>query len=215
MTVLASPVVEAIGPRPKVVKTWAERRRATIALAIIAPFAIAAIFSAPSIEPTSAAGMALKAIAYLLFVLGGACRFWATLYIGGRKGRGVVREGPYSMMRNPLYLASFLLALSAVVFVQDLGLLIGFTIAAVTYITVTIPSEERRLASKLGEEYQRYCREVPRFLPRSSLFAASTTLLVDWHCLATEGRRALRWIWIPVAGELIGVLRIQPWWPHF
>lgn len=30
-------------------------------------------------------------------------RFWSILYIGGRKNKEVMQDGPYSMCRHPLY----------------------------------------------------------------------------------------------------------------
>src|SRR5690606_27834472 len=41
--------------------------------------------------------------AILLAILG---RTWCTLYIGGRKSAEIVRGGPYSVTRNPLYVFS-------------------------------------------------------------------------------------------------------------
>ncbi len=38
----------------------------------------------------------------MLFLAGAAFRFWATLYLGGRKDAVVVDTGPYSLCRHPL-----------------------------------------------------------------------------------------------------------------
>ena len=42
----------------------------------------------------------------LLICTGTALRLWAGLYIGGHKERRLVTDGPYSCVRNPLYLTS-------------------------------------------------------------------------------------------------------------
>jgi protein-S-isoprenylcysteine O-methyltransferase Ste14 len=43
---------------------------------------------------------------------GATLRLWSTLYIGGRKRVVLVSDGPYSLCRNPLYVGTFLIALS-------------------------------------------------------------------------------------------------------
>ncbi|ESR26028.1 methyltransferase family protein [Lutibaculum baratangense] len=108
-------------------------------------------------------------IEYGGMLLIGVCilgRVWATLYIGGRKKTELVRHGPYSLCRNPLYLFSFLGA-------AGLGALFGSLIFSLVLLAgcwavfhlVTI-REERFLRSRFGQAYEEYCREVPRFLPR-------------------------------------------------
>jgi hypothetical protein len=39
-------------------------------------------------------------------------------------------------------------------------------------------------------------------------------LPVDARCLAIEGRRALRWVWIPLVAEAVMHFRIEAWWPR-
>ena len=56
----------------------------------------------------------------LLCILG---RTWCTLYMGGRKNRELITRGPYSTMRNPLYLFS-------IVGTVGIGLLAGSVMAA-------------------------------------------------------------------------------------
>ena len=92
--------------------TWAFRYRGWFGIVILVPPAVATFLSQPIIREESWLDVAGDVLAWLLFVYGGALRLWATLYVGGRKGRVVVCEGPYSLCRNPLYLGTFLLAAS-------------------------------------------------------------------------------------------------------
>ncbi|MGH8581791.1 MAG: methyltransferase family protein [Gammaproteobacteria bacterium] len=157
----------------------------------------------------------MDTVAFTFYLAGLAFRFWATLYVGGRKGSTVVADGPYSVCRNPLYLGSFLLATASALFIRSGVFAVGILAVSVFYIIATVPREERHLKEARGEEYVRYCRRVPRFIPRLSLFHAPAEITVSIKGLWRECRRMFPWIWIPLAGELIAHLRSQPWMPHY
>jgi len=107
----------------------------------------------------------------LIFIVAGAMgRVWSATYISGFKSGKVVKDGPYSMMRNPLYFFSSLIFIGV-------GLSFGsFVIMAmlllVFYIThwPTILAEETKLRGIFGAEYDEYFNSVPRFLPKFSLY---------------------------------------------
>lgn len=195
-------------------KTWAERRRATIAILILVPFVLEATISRPALAEGTWAALLAELLAWSLFLLGGMLRFWATLYIGGRKGRTVVCDGPYSIMRNPLYFGNFLMALSVAVSLQSLTLLAALAAAATLYLWATVPSEERRLLGKFGARYREYCDNVPRFWPRLRRPSTPVAVDVDLRCLVLEFGRALRWVCIPLAAEVVMRLRLESWWPQ-
>jgi protein-S-isoprenylcysteine O-methyltransferase Ste14 len=195
-------------------KCWVERKRGKLGVGFLLPLVALAAFSPPLAPQGSWASLAIRSLACMLFLAGGACRFWAMLYIGGRKGLVVVSGGPYSLMRNPLYGGTFLMTLSLVVFLENLTSIVGYGLIAAFYLCSTIPSEERRLAFKLGATYRDYCRQVPRWWPKLSGFRSGRRIPVDIHCLALEARRALVWMWIPIAAGLLAQLRLQSWWPQ-
>lgn len=147
-----------------------------------------------------------------VFVCGAALRWWATLYIGGRKERQLVCEGPYSLCRHPLYVASFLIALAIGIMLGSLTFLAGVVLAALCYARLTIPAEERYLLSLFGPAYAEYCRRVPRYLPRWENFYTSREICVHTKGLRIEGLRALRWLWIPVLAQIANHLRDVAWW---
>lgn len=105
-------------------------------------------------------------------------RMWCTLYIGGRKSAEIVRTGPYSVSRNPLYVFSTLGAMG--VGAQTGSLLISFGFGVLCYMAfaIVIRTEEAFLEKTFGEPYRAYCREVPRFFPRFSLFRDDEILTV-------------------------------------
>lgn len=195
-------------------KGWGFHWRGRIGGIVLFPFGALVLLSTSLIPEGSGLDLAADALAWVSFVAGTTFRLWATLYIGGRKDRAVASEGPYSMCRNPLYIGSFFLALSAVLFLKSLAFAAGLVLAVFAYASVTVPAEESFLRERLGEEYVRYCQRVPRYWPCLRLFHTPEIIEVRVKALRLEWKRASRWAWLPLLGEIIAHLRHQPWWPH-
>lgn len=193
--------------------SWAFRSRGLVgSILAVACGALAAV-SLPLAPAGAWYRVELDVIGWLVFIAGLGLRFWATLYIGGRKAVTLVHEGPYSLCRNPLYLGTLLVALSAAIMLQSLALAAGMLVGAVFYALATVPAEERFLRKKLGEPYVRYCQRVPRFWPHLAGFHTSRAITVNIKGLRLECRRAARWIWLPIFIELAEHLRCEAWWP--
>ena len=196
------------------VRTWAARSRGWIAIILLAPFCVAALFSKPLSLEGSWTDFIFDQIAWFMFFAGAAFRWWSTLYIGGRKTSDLICEGPYSLCRNPLYLGTFLMVLSMAVFLESITLVVGMALASWIYLSTTVPVEEERLRARFGSKFDAYCQEVPRLVPRLSSFRSAQTIEVRLDGLLSEGIRAARWIWIPLLCLLVEQLRSQPTWPH-
>jgi protein-S-isoprenylcysteine O-methyltransferase Ste14 len=195
--------------------SWAFRFRGVVAAALGAAFGAMAIFSPPLFAEAQWERVPLEVLGWLTFFAGAGLRFWATLYIGGRKRLIVVSEGPYSICRNPLYLGTFLIALSVAIILQSVTFLACVLVGAIFYAWATVPAEERYLSRQLGEGYMRYCQEVPRFIPRLSNFGTPATIVVSVRALRLECNRAARWVMLPVLADLLCRLRAEDWWPHW
>jgi protein-S-isoprenylcysteine O-methyltransferase Ste14 len=74
------------------------------------------------------------------------------------------RDGPFGLVRNPLYLA-YLVAAAAPAIVAGRGVLALTWAAAFVALAIRAAQEERRLHAQLGEAYAAYCREVKRLVP--------------------------------------------------
>lgn len=195
-------------------ESWGFRRRGVIGVAVLAPLGVFALLSAPPSADGQLAHVAANLVAWPAFLAGAGLRLWATLYVGGRKRNSLVVQGPYSMCRNPLYLGSVLLALSAGLFLESAWFSLGVLVVALGYVVVTVPVEERFLRQRFGAAYDDYLRRVPRFLPRPWLFNAGSALEVNLASLRAECMGALGYIWIPAIAEIVNSLRLQLWWPH-
>lgn len=132
--------------------------------------------------------LASAGLTLLLLAAGG--RIWASLYLSGRKNSELVTEGPYSLVRNPLYLFSFIGFLGAgLVFESIILALLMAGIFAVGHWP-TMRKEEEDLREIFGEAYEDYARRVPRFIPRIEPVRRPTQVLVKTVAFSRALREA-------------------------
>ena len=92
-------------------------------------------------------------------------RCWAILYIGDKKNRKLVDQGPYRYTRNPLYFFSALgMAGFGMVFES---LFLGVILFVYTYLSFLYVArrESQDLTRFFGRDYLEYCASVPEFIP--------------------------------------------------
>lgn len=197
-------------------KTWAARMahgRGWIALLLLVPIGAIACVSPPHCRLGTWGYVLFQLIGWMLFVSGAALRWWAILYVGGKKLQTLVVDGPYSISRNPIYLGTCLLTLSAAIFSQSFLFFVAVLVVGVAYVRFTVLEEERLLLALHQDRFRDYCRRVPRLLPDFRLLTAPQSVDVHITGLVAEFRRTCRWVWIPVLCLLILQLRSEPWWP--
>ena len=123
----------------------------------------------PDLQGAGAAGW--------LFIAGGialyfACAFWGFALRG--KGtpapidppKQLVVEGPYRIVRNPMYWSVALVMLGEGLVFHSLTLVelaVAFFAGTILFVLFY---EEPVLRRKFGAEYEEYCHRVPRWLPR-------------------------------------------------
>jgi protein-S-isoprenylcysteine O-methyltransferase Ste14 len=194
---------------------WLVRSRAWIGIVILIPFGFVAIFSPPHAMEGSWGDIGLDVPGWTLFMIGAALRWWATLYIGGRKFSSIVTDGPYSICRNPLYLGTFLMLIGFSFYLESLTFATGCLLAAVFYLYVTVSAEESRLLEQFGQPFVDYCLAVPRFVPRFGRFHSPPEITVSVRGLWSEAYRAARWMWLPLVGEVLAQCRTEDWFPRW
>ena len=101
----------------------------------------------------------------LWFVLGGLLvRCWAAGHI--KKIRELSTGGPYSFVRNPLYVGNFLMGLGFCLFVPNWLLSLVYTLLFAFFYVGTVRKEEVVLTNLFGQNYLNYKSKVPAFIPR-------------------------------------------------
>jgi len=68
------------------------------------PVVFIAVFVRPSWSLESTMAFTMELGGYLFLLAGLVIRIWCTCYIGSRKSKELIGEGPYSICRNPLYI---------------------------------------------------------------------------------------------------------------
>ncbi len=80
--------------------------------------------------------------------------------------RALVISGPYRYVRNPMILGIFLMLIGEAVFLQSRWIGLWFAMFFTGQQIYIFFDEEPALRRRFGESYERYCREVPRWIPR-------------------------------------------------
>jgi len=108
----------------------------------------------------------------LLLAAGVAFWFWARAQIGPLRVTRLPdqppprlrRDGPFGLVRNPLYFGYLVIAAAPVV-VAAQPVLLATLAACFIALAVRAAQEERRLLAQLGPSYAVYCRSVKRLIP--------------------------------------------------
>jgi len=107
-------------------------------------------------------------ISSVIFLCFGAFgRAWASGFISGNKDKMLITDGPYAIIRNPLYLFSFLGFLGAGLAFESVVILSLFVLVFFLTHWPTILQEEEKLRDLFGNAYADYANRVPRFIPNT------------------------------------------------
>jgi protein-S-isoprenylcysteine O-methyltransferase Ste14 len=143
---------------------WLFRQRSWLPLPLVA-----ALLLIPPPEGASGASFWLAGAAVV--AVGEGIRLWAVHHIGAisrtRSDRlgPLVASGPFSYVRNPLYLGNILLWAGFAISARLLWLVpIIVLLLALEYHAI-VRWEERLLAERIGEPYVNYVAGVPRWVP--------------------------------------------------
>lgn len=173
------------------------------------PFILTALVFADPTLVSMVAGAVVAALGELM-------RFWGVAYAGsltrvtGSVGAPeVIMAGPFSRVRNPLYIGNILLYTG--VSVMSMALwpwlpVVTFLFFSTQY-TLIVSREEEFLAGEFGEGYAEYMRNVPRFFPRFTSYEnpVQQKQRPDWRGAARSERRTFQAI------AMVSLLLIIAW----
>ncbi|MHB1002035.1 MAG: methyltransferase family protein [Armatimonadota bacterium] len=114
-------------------------------------------------------------IAVIMFSMGLFIRIWAQQHLHFRlkMKRICTTTGPYSFVRNPIYIGNSLICLALVTATEQLWLLPVQLLFCCIVFTFVVRYEERFLLEKYGTEYAEYLKQVPRWFPKYRIISQS------------------------------------------
>jgi len=133
---------------------------------------LAVMLSRNGLMNIGAAFNAVLVVGIVLALLGAWMRTWGSAYLGvdvmsdsSMRSDGVVVDGPYRWLRNPLYVGTWCNTLAMALLMPVSGAI--FTVVGIIVFQVRlILAEESFLRVKIGDAYVEYCRKVPRLVPK-------------------------------------------------
>jgi len=166
------------------------------------PFLVIMVFFA---RPTLI-GLAAGAI---IVLLGEGIRLWGVAIAGSETrttgpvgGTYLITTGPFSYVRNPLYLGNVLMYVG--VGVMSNALFPWLPLAALVYFvfqySMIVSLEEEYLMKSFRDEFTEYCHAVPRFVPTWKKYTAGKheQPSLDWRSGLISEKRTLQAIGILV-----------------
>ena len=137
---------------------------------VYVPYRLLTSYPAPEFAPFS-----LARYLAVLVVAAGTAILLTSIWSFARVGRGTLAPfdetkklivvGLYRYVRNPMYIGVLFILLGEALFFRSSALLLYACLCFVVANVLIIGYEEHRLRHKYGDEFQRYCARVGRWMP--------------------------------------------------
>ena len=126
------------------------------------------------------------------------------------KNANLAFRGPYSLVRNPMYLGRYFIVLGLLLLLDQgrLPVIIVYTVIYWFYMVNRVKREEALLKDVFGQSYADYCAEVRPFLPR--LTPCSNGTLAFWdkrlfrNCHGARNLAGTLIVWALIAWLVFG-----------
>jgi protein-S-isoprenylcysteine O-methyltransferase Ste14 len=171
--------------------------------ALIVAVLLLVLFTAPPAVDSGWIVELLEMLGFALLAAATLWRIWCHLFIAGTKNGELAMNGPYSVVRNPLYLGNLLgvigfgFAVEQPLLAAFLGLVFGLFYPAV------VAKEETQLVRIFGDRYAAYCAAVPRWVPDWSLYREPAAVTVSPRRMRGAILDAMWFLWAFALWEFI------------
>lgn len=152
---------------------------------------------------------------FFLLAVAALGRLWCLAFIAGAKNEIMVTEGPYSVVRNPLYGLNFLGAVGLGLAAENPPLALLLACGFALFYPSVVRAEEARLARTFGAAYAQYCAATPRWIPRWSAYREPESWAMSPRRFRKGLLGAMWFLWVfmvlEIAEEFELIALLQRW----
>ncbi len=142
-------------------------------------------------------------VGFLLLALAALGRLWCLAFIAGAKNEDLITAGPYSVVRNPLYLLNFVGVIGLGLGFENPPLALLLACGFALFYPSVVREEEARLARLFGADYVAYCAATPRWIPRWSAYHEPDTWVISPRRFRRGLLDAMWFLWVFMAWEIV------------
>lgn len=183
------------------------RIRDTKIILLITAFFV--LFTKPTFNDDSITHEVLDFLGYFLIGLCALGRLYSTAFLGGHKNKNLITDGPYSVVRNPLYSFSLLGIIGAALITNQIFIIIALPILFYIIYTRLIQREEGFLKNEFGQDYTDYLTTTPRLFPKLSNYNTQSDTILYPKMLLNAFKDAIWWFAFFPLIELIEYLQAE------
>jgi protein-S-isoprenylcysteine O-methyltransferase Ste14 len=144
-----------------------------------------------------------EVIGFFLLATAVLGRLWCLAFIAGAKNETLITVGPYSIVRNPLYVLNLLGAVGLGLAVENppLALLLGCGFAL--FYPGVVREEEARLGRLFGADYAAYRAATPRWFPKWSAYREPESWVISPRRFRKGLLGAMWFLWVFMIWEIV------------
>ncbi len=145
----------------------------------------------------------IEILGYMLIAICALGRLYCTAFLGGHKNKNLIDYGAFSVVRNPLYVFSFVGFLGISLLSMNLAVIVFVPLAFFILYYDLVKREENFLKQEFGETYNDYCNRVPRFVPNFRLYTSPEQVQMNPKTLKNGAFDSMAWFSVMLLYELL------------
>lgn len=153
-------------------------------------------------------------IGFVFIIIGALLRMSARGYKkhASMQSAALVTGGPYKLVRNPMYLGTFLVGVGFIFPLFPLWTIAIFSVVFYLRFIIEIKKEQKFLLASFGANYTEYCQRVPAFIPNlKSVLSVTFNEVFPWRHLWTTKEKYGLYFW-PLLNIVIWFLQQEIFW---
>ncbi len=147
-------------------------------------------------------------LGFFLLATAALGRLWCLAFIAGAKNEILITEGPYSVVRNPLYVLNFVGVAGLGFAVESPPLAVLLACGFALFYPGVVRNEEARLGRIFGPAYAAYCAATPRWFPNWSAYREPERWVISPRRFRKGLLGTMWFLWVFMIWEIVEEFRL-------